>query len=100
MSQPDSALNLNVRYVAELARLRLEDHEVATFQPQLEKILGFVEQLKSVDVTGVEPTYHAVPLTNVLRADEPGACLDPDRVLANAPARVNGLFQVPPVIDS
>jgi aspartyl-tRNA(Asn)/glutamyl-tRNA(Gln) amidotransferase subunit C len=98
MSLPESGLDL--RHVAELARLKLEDAEVALFQPQLAKILGFVDRLKELDVEGVEPTRHVLPLQNVLREDVARPGLEAEQALANAPARVQDLFQVPPVIDS
>ena len=99
MSNPSTS-SLDLRHVAELARLKLEDAEIALFQPQLEKILGFVDKLKELDVEGVEPTFHAIPLTNVLRDDAARPGLDSETALANAPARVQDLIQVPPVIDS
>ena len=90
---------MDVRYVAKLARLGLTDEEAATYQAQLDDILDYVAKLKELDVDGIEPTAHAMPVENVFRADEPAICLDRDDVLANAPAVYQSLFDVPPVIE-
>ena len=90
---------MDVRYVAHLARLHLADDEVATFQAQLDDILAYVDQLRALDVEGIEPTAHAVPLQNVLREDEPKPCLDRGAVLGNAPAVFQDEFEVPPIIE-
>lgn len=95
MSSPE----LDVRYVANLARIDLSDAEIAQFQSQLGRVLEYVEQLNKVDVSHVEPTAHANDITNVFRADEPGASLDKKAALANAPRQVNGLFGVTKVIE-
>jgi aspartyl-tRNA(Asn)/glutamyl-tRNA(Gln) amidotransferase subunit C len=89
----------DVRYVAQLARLDLSDAEVAKFQAQLGQVLAYVEQLKELDVTGVEPTAHAQQVTNVFRADEPRPGLEQAAALANAPRSVNSLIVVPKVIE-
>ena len=65
-----SSPNLDVRDVARLARIELTDEEAATFQSQLGRVLEYVEQLNALDVSSVEPTAHANPVFNVLRADE------------------------------
>ena len=62
--------DFNVKYVAHLARLSLSAEEEQKLGGQLNNIIGFVEQLKSVDVSNVEATAHAVPTVNVTRADE------------------------------
>jgi len=89
----------DVRYTAQLARLNLSDAEIAKFQAQLGQVLDYVEKLRAVDVSGVEPTAHAFPVHNVFRADEPRPSLEPDAVLQNAPRSANGLFIVPKVIE-
>ena len=93
-----SADKFNIDYVADLARIALTPEESARFSAQLDHILGYVEQLKSVDVTGVEPMSHAFPLVNVVRADEPRPGLGVEAALANAPLRSNGLFMVPKIV--
>ncbi len=66
---------------------------------QLADILGYVEQLNEADTAGVEPTSHVLPLTNVLREDEPRACLPSAEALANAPDPDQGHFAVPKIIE-
>ena len=92
-------MGLDVAYVANLARLYLDADEIATFQPQMEHIVGYVRQIDGLDVEDVEPTSHAVEVTNVLREDVARPGLDRDRVLANAPSEVNGLFSVPKIVE-
>ena len=88
-----------VRHIAKLARLSLSDDEVHQFAGQLGGILEYVRQLDAVDTTGVQPMAHPSPVTDVLRADEPGAAFDADRALENAPQREGRFFKVPPVLD-
>ncbi|MGA4645145.1 Asp-tRNA(Asn)/Glu-tRNA(Gln) amidotransferase subunit GatC [Limisphaera sp. 4302-co] len=94
---PDSGMD--VRYVARLARLELTEEEATLFQAQLGQILAYVDQLKQLDVTGIEPTAHAVPRVNVMRPDEPRPGLSQQEALANAPAQANGLFLVPKIVE-
>ena len=101
MAQRPDLAHVDVRYIADLARLELTDAEVARFQSELDDILGYVDQLRELDVTGVEPTAHATPRTNVMRDDVArGQSLARERVLANAPAVVGGTsVRVPVVIE-
>lgn len=89
----------DVRYTAQLARLHLSDDEIAKFQAQLSQVLEYVEKLKQVDVSGVEPTAHANEVFNVFRADESRPWFTPAEALANAPRQANELFIVPKVIE-
>ncbi|MDB6154376.1 MAG: glutamyl-tRNA amidotransferase [Chthoniobacteraceae bacterium] len=89
----------DVRYTAQLARLNLSEEEIVKFQAQLSHVLKYVEKLKEVDITGVEPTAHTSPIYNVFRADEPRQWLDAEQALANAPRQANQLFIVPKVIE-
>jgi aspartyl-tRNA(Asn)/glutamyl-tRNA(Gln) amidotransferase subunit C len=89
----------DVRYTAGLARLYLSDEEIAKFQAQLSQVLEYVEKLKAVDVSHVEPTAHANPVFNVVREDEPRDWFAPKEALANAPRQANNLFMVPKVIE-
>jgi aspartyl-tRNA(Asn)/glutamyl-tRNA(Gln) amidotransferase subunit C len=91
--------NIDVNYVAHLARLRLTPEEQERFSAQIGQVLGYVEKLKELDVTGVEPTAHAVPLTNVTRIDEVRPSLPHEDALRNAPAKANGLFMVPKIVE-
>jgi aspartyl-tRNA(Asn)/glutamyl-tRNA(Gln) amidotransferase subunit C len=89
----------DVRYTAQLARLNLSEEEISKFQAQLGQVLEFVEKLKGVDVTGVEPTAHAFAVQNVFRTDQARPSLSAAEALANAPRSANGLFIVPKVIE-
>ncbi len=88
---------MDVSYVANLARIALTDEETKRFQGQLDQVLEYVEQLGELDVSNVEPTAHAVPMVNVLRADDPGVSLDNEIVAANAPAERDGQILVPKI---
>ncbi len=90
---------IDVKYVAHLARLALSPEEEQKLGAQLSSILGYVEKLKEVDVTGVEPTAHAFPLVNVTRPDEVHPSLEQADALRNAPAHANGLFIVPKIVE-
>jgi len=90
---------MDVGYVARLACIALTDEETALFQGQLEQVLHYVEQLNEPDVSGVEPTAHAIPVFNVFRKDELGTSLEHDAVIANAPAATDGQIRVPKIID-
>lgn len=88
-----------VRKIAKLARLRLDEPELNRFQGQLAKILDYIAQLNQVNVDGLEPLAHPLPVTNVVRADEPAASFDAETALAAAPQRQNDYFKVPAVLD-
>jgi aspartyl-tRNA(Asn)/glutamyl-tRNA(Gln) amidotransferase subunit C len=90
---------IDIKYVAHLARLHLTPDEEKKLGAQLGGILGYIEKLKELDVTGVEPTAHAVPLVNVTRPDEVRPSLPHDDALRNAPAQANGLFIVPKIVE-
>ena len=94
-----SAPHLDVRYVADLVRLRLSEEEIAEFQPQLDHVLSYIEQLREVNVEGIEPTAHAFPVYNVFRADVPRDCFTQEEATANAPHSGSGLFLVPKVVE-
>ena len=99
---PDASLmshsHIDVRYVANLARLELSDEEVATFQPQLEAILRHVESLANLDVSDIEPTAHPEPVFDRMRDDTPHPGLTPVAVLQNAPDQAQGQIRVPKVV--
>jgi aspartyl-tRNA(Asn)/glutamyl-tRNA(Gln) amidotransferase subunit C len=90
---------INVEYVAHLARLELTPEEARKFGAQLGQVLSYIEKLKEVDVNGVEPTAHAFPLVNVTRADEVRPSMTNEEALSNAPAHANGLFIVPKIVE-
>ncbi|KAB2638585.1 MAG: Asp-tRNA(Asn)/Glu-tRNA(Gln) amidotransferase subunit GatC [Verrucomicrobia bacterium] len=94
MPQP----HIDVRYVANLARLELSDAEIATFQPQLDAILGHVATLSQLDVDAIEPSAHAGLVFGRMRADVPLPSLPLAAVLQNAPDQSQGQIRVPKVV--
>ena len=88
-----------VRKIASLARIAVTDGEVAAMVPELNNILGWIEQLGEVDVTGVEPMTAVIANALRLREDIVTDGGIRDRVLANAPAPEHGFFGVPKVIE-
>jgi aspartyl-tRNA(Asn)/glutamyl-tRNA(Gln) amidotransferase subunit C len=85
--------------VGTLSRIRLADAEVERFSSQLSAILGYVDKLRELDTTGVEPLAHALPIHNVLRPDEVRPSLTPEQALAGAPDSDGDFFRVPRVLD-
>ena len=94
-----AAAEIDVKYVAHLARISLSPEEEQRLSAQLGNILGYIEKLKEADVSGVEPTAHAFPVLNVTRADESRPSLPNEDALRNAPAKANGLFIVPKIVE-
>ncbi len=91
--------DLDVAYVARLARLNLTREETELFQNQLGDVLKYIEKLREVDVTNVEAAAHALPIFNVFREDEPRDWLTAEQALSNAPRQANGLFIVTKVVE-
>jgi aspartyl-tRNA(Asn)/glutamyl-tRNA(Gln) amidotransferase subunit C len=87
-----------VRHVAKLSRLAIDDDRATRYATQLESILEYVAQIGEVDVTGVEPLAHALPLKNVLRPDVVENALPVEKVLQNAPETDGPFFKVPKII--
>ena len=87
-----------VLYVADLARLNLDDAAIDKFAGQIGEILNYVDKLNEVDTDGVKPTSHAISLTNAFREDEPREHLEREKALANAPEKEDGNFVVPKVV--
>ncbi len=90
---------LDVGYVAKLARLELTPEETRLFQKQLGDVLNYVAKLSEVDVSQVETAAHAVPVFNVLREDEPRDGFTAEEALRNAPRQRDHLFIVPKVVE-
>ena len=88
----------NIIYVANLARLEVDDTSIETFAGQIGNILEYVDALNRVDTEGVPPTSHAIFLTNAFREDVESGHLDRDKVLKNAPETEEGSFSVPKVV--
>jgi aspartyl-tRNA(Asn)/glutamyl-tRNA(Gln) amidotransferase subunit C len=94
-----AATEINVKHIAHLARLALTPQEEKTLGAQLGNILGYIEKLRELDVTNVEPTAHAVPMVNVTRPDEVQPSLSHADAMRNAPRQANGLFIVPKIVE-
>lgn len=96
---PMSVDSKTVKKIASLARIAMTDAEIEAMVPEFNGILGWVEQLGEVDVTGVEPMTAVIPNTLRLREDIVTDGDIRDKVLANAPAAEHGFFGVPKVIE-
>jgi aspartyl-tRNA(Asn)/glutamyl-tRNA(Gln) amidotransferase subunit C len=96
---PTDTSTIDVNYVAHLARLSLSPEEQAKFAAQLKNILHYVDKLKELDVANIEPTAHAVPITNVVRKDVVKPSLPTELALKNAPQKANNLFIVPKIVE-
>lgn len=91
-----------IRRIASLARIRLEDSEVAQAQAELNGIMGWIEQLQEVDTTGIEPMSGGSPVAQISARLRPDAVTDggrADAILANAPDRMGEYFGVPKVVE-
>jgi aspartyl-tRNA(Asn)/glutamyl-tRNA(Gln) amidotransferase subunit C len=93
------AAEIDIKYVAHLARISLTPDEEKKLAAQLSGILGYIEKLKELDVADVEPTAHAVPMVNVTRADKICPSLPHEEAMLNAPKQANGLFIVPKIVE-
>jgi aspartyl-tRNA(Asn)/glutamyl-tRNA(Gln) amidotransferase subunit C len=96
MNQPEK---IDVSYVAHLARISLAEEEQGMFQDQLEHILEHVNKLNELDVAGIEPMAHAIPVKNRFREDVPREGLEHDAVMGNAPSAKHEQFFVPRIIE-
>jgi aspartyl-tRNA(Asn)/glutamyl-tRNA(Gln) amidotransferase subunit C len=94
-----AAAEIDIKYVAHLARISITVDEESKLAAQLGGILGYIEKLKELDVTNVEPTAHAVPMVNVTRPDEVRPSLPHEDALRNAPKQAGGLFMVPKIVE-
>jgi aspartyl-tRNA(Asn)/glutamyl-tRNA(Gln) amidotransferase subunit C len=88
-----------VKRVARLARLAVTDDEAVRMTGELNGILGFVEQLSEVDVSGVEPMTSVIPMAMKMRKDEVNDGNMADRIVANAPMTEQNFFEVPKVVE-
>ena len=88
-----------VRHIAKLARIAMSDEEIERLVPELNSIIGWVEQLGEVNTDGVEPLTAVIDQKLRLRADEVTVGNIRDEVLANAPGAEHGFFAVPKVIE-
>ncbi|MBN9309774.1 MAG: Asp-tRNA(Asn)/Glu-tRNA(Gln) amidotransferase subunit GatC [Devosia sp.] len=88
-----------VKRIGRLARIRIEEGEVAKYQDELNAILGFVEQLDEVDVSGVEPMTSVMPMTLRQREDKVTDGGYAEKIVANAPLSEDNFFMVPKVVE-
>jgi aspartyl-tRNA(Asn)/glutamyl-tRNA(Gln) amidotransferase subunit C len=88
-----------IEHVAHLARIELQPNELEKLSAQLDEILGFIDKLNTLDITGVAPTSHILPISNVLREDKPHVSLTPEKALENAPSKKGNFFSVPKILE-
>ena len=98
MTEPKISLK-DVEHVARLARLELSEADKERMRRELDSILSYIDKLRAVDTEGVEPTSHAVPLTNVMREDVTRSSFPQSDMLAIAPERSGDFFRVPKIIE-
>ncbi|RZN41050.1 MAG: Asp-tRNA(Asn)/Glu-tRNA(Gln) amidotransferase subunit GatC [Methanophagales archaeon ANME-1-THS] len=87
-----------IEHIAWLARIELSEAEKELFEQQLSSILDYFAVLDEVDTTDVEPTYHVIGITDMVREDEPKEGLSQADVLRNAPKKENGYFRSPRIL--
>jgi aspartyl-tRNA(Asn)/glutamyl-tRNA(Gln) amidotransferase subunit C len=93
------AAELDVAYIAALARINLTQEETQLFQKQLGDVLKYAAKLREIDVSQVEVSAHAIPVFNVFREDESRDWLTAEQALSNAPRTANNLFIVTKVVE-
>jgi aspartyl-tRNA(Asn)/glutamyl-tRNA(Gln) amidotransferase subunit C len=89
----------DIRHVARLSRLEFTDEEIGRFTLDLNNIISYVDKLAELDTSNVEPTSHALKMSNVLREDVVAPSLPNDEALANAPETEGPFFKVPQIIQ-
>ena len=92
-------MEMDLSRAVKLARIELTPEEERRLAPQLSEVLQYVNKLNELDVSDVEPTAHAAPLSNVMREDQPRETLSQEDALRNAPKTANGLFVVPKIVE-
>lgn len=94
-------VDIDISYVARLARLRLSPDELELYGRQCRELLEHVARIQAVDTGGVEPTSHPLPMTNRFREDRVTleTVLDRDEVLGQAPSTEGEFFRVPPALE-
>jgi aspartyl-tRNA(Asn)/glutamyl-tRNA(Gln) amidotransferase subunit C len=100
VATPNTRISLEqVDHVARLARLELSAADKERMRSELDGILSYIDKLRALDTRDVEPTSHAVPVTNVMRDDVERPSLPQEDMLANAPDRHRDMFRVPKIIE-
>ena len=92
-------IDIDIAYVARLARLGLSDEELEQYRDQLEAILEYAARVQALPTEGVEPTSHPLPMVNAHRPDDVEDTLDREEVLSQAPDRAGPYFKVPPFLE-
>ncbi|HKX76533.1 MAG TPA: Asp-tRNA(Asn)/Glu-tRNA(Gln) amidotransferase subunit GatC [Acidimicrobiia bacterium] len=92
-------IDIDIAYVARLARLALSPEELERYREQLGLILEHAARVQATDTGDLEPTAHPLGLTNAFRPDITGPTLDREEVLAQAPSARDGYFEVPPALE-
>ena len=88
-----------VKKVAQLARLELDDNEIQQHAEQLEKILGYIKQLEKINTENIPCTTRAIEVVNILRKDEKKDYENSEELIDLAPSRENKFFKVPKIIS-
>ncbi len=88
-----------IKHVAHLARIELRSNELEELSGQLHEILDFIDKLKDLNVDQVKPASHILPISNVLREDQPQVSLTPAQALENAPSKQGNFFSVPQILE-
>ena len=94
-----NSTEIDIDYVAKLARIELSAEEKEKFSNQLGQILGYFQNLSEIDVSNVEPSAHAHAIYNVWREDAEGEPMSVEDALMNAPAKRDNQIFVPKVVD-
>jgi aspartyl-tRNA(Asn)/glutamyl-tRNA(Gln) amidotransferase subunit C len=90
---------MKIDHVAMLARLNLSESEKELFSKQVDGIIEYIDKLNELDTADVEPTAHVLPIKNAFRKDELRTSLPRDKALQNAPAKEDGFYRVPKIIE-
>ena len=88
-----------VEHVAKLSRLGLLPEEIDLFAGQLSNIIGFAETINKLDTKNVPPTFHSIPMKNVMREDKVEPFVHQDLIMRNAPEEEAGMFKVPKILE-
>ena len=88
-----------VKKVAQLARLELNEREIQQHGEQLEKILDYIKQLEKINTENIPCTTRAIEVANVLRKDEKKDYLNVEELMDLAPSRENKFFKVPKIMN-
>ena len=91
--------SFDIDYIARLAHIALSDDEKSAFGKQLGDVLAYMEKLKTLDVSGVEPTMHGHGRVNAFREDVVTPSIDREAALANAPERTDNEFHLPKIVE-